>query len=179
MRVLDKRPQYTRRAMLRASGAATMGAVVVAGAVTCPQGAWAVTPKALAPTTLATLIQMSRDIYPHDRIADKYYAKTVTGLDENADGDDAFKQTLENGVVDLDAAAKLAGADNYLSVGWEKDRVAILRDIEDSAFFQAVRGNLITGLYNNPDVWPLLGYEGESFSRGGYLEHGFDDIDWV
>ena len=28
-------------------------------------------------------------------------------------------------------------------------------------------------------LWPLFGYEGESYSKGGYLEHGFNDIDWL
>jgi hypothetical protein len=42
-----------------------------------------------------------------------------------------------------------------------------------------MRGNLITGLYNNKDVWPLFGYEGESYSKGGYIKRGFDDITWV
>jgi hypothetical protein len=181
MRVLDKRQQYSRRAMLKASGAATFGAafVVTGGAVTCPQGAWAMEPKALSANSMATLIHMSRDIYPHDRLSDKYYANAVVTFDDKAADDEAFKSMMENGTADLDAAAKLNGADSYLAMGWEKDRVMLLREVEDTEFFQAVRGGLITGLYNNPEVWPLFGYEGESFSKGGYIERGFDDIDWV
>jgi hypothetical protein len=34
-------------------------------------------------------------------------------------------------------------------------------------------------LYRNKQVWPKLGYEGPSFPFGGYLERGFDDIDWL
>ena len=74
------------------------------------------------------------------------------------------------------AAVRFAGS-RYL--GWEIDRVAILRDVEDSAFFQSIRGGLVTGIYNNPDLWPVFGYEGESASKGGYLKRGFDDIDWL
>ena len=40
-------------------------------------------------------------------------------------------------------------------------------------------GGLVTGLYNQKEVWPLFGYEGESFSQGGYIDRGFDDIDWL
>ena len=57
--------------------------------------------------------------------------------------------------------------------------VAILEAIQDSDFFQAVRGGMITGIYNNPEVWPIFGFEGESFSKGGYINRGFDDIDWL
>ena len=67
----------------------------------------------------------------------------------------------------------------YTDVGWEADRVAILKEIEGDAFFQKIRGDLVTGIYNNKDVWAKLGYEGESFSKGGYLERGFDDISWL
>jgi hypothetical protein len=42
-----------------------------------------------------------------------------------------------------------------------------------------VRGGLVTGLYNQKEVWPLFGYEGESYSQGGYIDRGFDDIDWL
>ena len=28
-------------------------------------------------------------------------------------------------------------------------------------------------------VWAHIGYEGSSFERGGYLQRGFDDIDWL
>ena len=67
----------------------------------------------------------------------------------------------------------------YVSVGWEADRVAILKQIEKGKFFQTVRGGLVTGLYNNHDVWPKFGYEGASADKGGYIHRGFDDIDWI
>ena len=86
---------------------------------------------------------------------------------------------VAEGIAALDAAAQAAGHDDYVSIGWEQDRVAILRGMEDSAFFQTVRGGLVTGLYNQKEVWPIFGYEGESFSQGGYIYRGFDDIDWL
>ena len=35
------------------------------------------------------------------------------------------------------------------------------------------------GLYNQPEVWTILGYEGESASKGGYINRGFNDIAWL
>ncbi len=66
-----------------------------------------------------------------------------------------------------------------MGADWERDRVVILRSMEDSPFFQTVRGGLVTGLYNQKAVWPLFGYEGESYSKGGYIDRGFDDINWI
>ena len=58
------------------------------------------------------------------------------------------------------------GLHRLCRVGWEADRVAILRGMEESAFFQKVRGGMVTGLYNQKELWPLFGYEGESLFQG-------------
>ena len=34
-------------------------------------------------------------------------------------------------------------------------------------------------LYYLPAVWALLGFEGSSVEFGGYVDRGFDDIDWL
>ena len=169
----------TRRELL--SRAAAVGALAVAGPgfVAAPDAAWAVEAKALKPETMATLIQMARDIYPHDRVPDRHYAAAVKMHDEAAAKSEALRDMVEQGVATLDAMARAQGAAGYAALGWEKDRVALLRQIEGGDFFQAVRGNLVVGLYNQKEVWPIFGYEGESYSRGGYLAHGFDDIAWL
>jgi len=178
MRVLDKRETVSRRDFLAATGTTALGAGMVfgAGTLVMPSQGWGMEVTALKPETMATLIQMARDIYPHDRVADKYYAKAMKQHDEAAAGSDETLQMLEEGVDNLNAAAGYGG---YLGMGWEKDRVAVLRDVEDSGFFQAIRGSLVVGLYNQKAVWPLFGYEGASAHKGGYIERGFDDIDWV
>jgi hypothetical protein len=51
--------------------------------------------------------------------------------------------------------------------------------MQEGKFFQTIRGNLVTGLYNNPEVWPKFGYEGSSADKGGYIDRGFSDINWL
>ena len=55
----------------------------------------------------------------------------------------------------------------------------LLKAIEEGPFFQKVRSNLVVGLYNQKDLWPIFGYEGASADKGGYIERGFDDIAWL
>jgi len=55
----------------------------------------------------------------------------------------------------------------------------VLQQIEATPFFQSIRGGLVVSLYNQPEVWPIFGYEGESFSKGGYIARGFNDIEWL
>ncbi|MEO9649797.1 MAG: Twin-arginine translocation pathway signal [Roseobacter sp.] len=164
----------TRRELLSRASAASGTLMIGSGFLAAPDAAWATELNALKPATFATLVQMARDIYPHDHVGDEYYVIAVKGYDtaEAAPG-------IEAGVAGLDAAAQGKGHANYLGAGWERDRVDILRGMESSAFFQQIRGGLVTGLYNQKSVWPLFGYEGASFEFGGYIDRGFNDINWL
>jgi hypothetical protein len=172
-------PALTRRSFLQRSSGVTLAtalSVTSAGAILNSAEAWALDVKTLKPGTMKTLILLARDIYPHDRIPDRFYAIAVKGHDEKAGKDPAHKALIEKGIADLD---KAAGPKGYMGLGWEEERVKLLRKIETTAFFQTVRGGLVVSLYNQPDVWPIFGYEGESYSKGGYINRGFDDIDWL
>lgn len=173
--IQEKSPKgLTRRDLLSRTTAAGASFAVGAGFVASSDAAWAMETAALKPETFATLVQMARDIYPHDKVGDEFYVVAVKGYDtaDNAPG-------IEAGIAALDAAAQGKGFGSYLDTGWERDRVDILRGMENSAFFQQIRGGLVTGLYNQKAVWPIFGYEGESFSQGGYIDRGFDDINWL
>jgi hypothetical protein len=135
----------------------------------------------IAEDSFLTLVRMARDLYPHDNVADKYYAGVMQGLDAAAKDDPAAKELLEKGVQLLDGLSERMGFGKYLDNANEEDRVAVLKEIEkqDAAFFHKVRGSLITGLYDNKELWPLFGYEGESASKGGYINRGFNDLNWL
>jgi hypothetical protein len=164
----------TRRQLLSRSVAAGASFMVGAGFVAAQDATWATEVTALQPQTMATLVQMARDIYPHDHVPTEFYVIAVKGYDSEEAAAD-----IEAGIAALNAAAQGKGYGSYLDMGWERDRVDVLRGMEQSAFFQQIRGGLVTGLYNQKAVWPLFGYEGESFSQGGYLARGFDDIAWL
>ncbi|GLS88560.1 hypothetical protein GCM10010873_35340 [Cypionkella aquatica] len=164
----------TRRALLSRSMATWALAVSGAGFIAAPDAAWALEVAVITPEQMATLMQMARDIYPHDKVADQYYAIAVKGYD-SADS----KDMVAAGIDELNAAAVAQGHASYLAIGWEKDRVKVLQAIETGVFFQTVRAGLVTGLYNQKEIWPIFGYEGESFSQGGYINRGFDDINWL
>ena len=175
MRLIDKRIKVSRRDMLRATSAVAAAATVLPVSVVK-----AAEPVALSRESFATLVKMARDIYPHDKIADKYYAAVVESLDKAAKDDAALKTLLEDGVTELDKkAAGLKNAGGYSATSSEDERVAILKEIETTPFFQKVRGTMITGLYNNKELWPHFGYEGSSADKGGYINRGFGDIDWL
>jgi len=170
-----KDPGLSRRDFLVQSGSASAAAIVISGsALMCSSEAWALEVKHLKPETMNTIIQIARDIYPHDKVANKYYAIACKSFDD-AD----LKEKIEQGVDFLNQLASSKYGSSYKNVGWEAERVSLLKQIENSPMFQAMRGSLVTGLYNQQDVWPIFGYQGASFQEGGYKDRGFDDIDWL
>lgn len=173
---MTKRTGMNRRQFLHSSGLAAAGAAAVAsGAVlVAPDGAWALQLKVLDEHTAKTLLKMSRQIYPHDTLADMYYAGVVEALDGAAREDKDLAKLLRDGVAGLDKAMGVKWLD--LSDG---NQLATLVAIQNGAFFQKVRGTIIVALYNNPLVWRHFGYEGPSYKFGGYINRGFDDLAWL
>jgi hypothetical protein len=174
MRTLEKVIRLNRRRFLKQSA----GAAVLAGAIS-GSGAFAATLKTLEPASGATLVRMARDLYPHDRLPDFCYENAVATIDGDLAKDAATRSMLLDGVVSLDAAAKSVHGKPYAALESEADRVAILKGIEGAPFFAKFRSSMVTALYNQPDVWSKLGYEGSSAEHGGYLHRGFDDLDWL
>jgi hypothetical protein len=177
LRAIPQPHGLDRRAFLTRAAVSTI--VISNGALLCFGEAWGLEVKALKPETARTLVKLARDIYPHDRLADRFYAVAVKGYDEKAGKDPATLASFEGGVAALDADAKTKHGVAYADVGWEAERVALLRPIQGGAFFQGIRSDLIVSLYNQKEVWPLFGYEGESASKGGYVNRGFNDIQWL
>jgi hypothetical protein len=179
MREVDRRTKVSRRIFLRgAATAAPAAAVAAAGVTITREAAWAQGAKNLLPHTMATLVKVARDIFPHDHLADSYYVAAIAPYDVAASNADA-RAMIEGGVVRLDSDAKDRFGQAYMDVAWETDRLVVLRGIEGTAFFKKLHGDLIASLYNQKAVWPKFGYEGSSADKGGYIHRGFNDIDWL
>ena len=172
------KPEIARRDFLK-GGTAVAAMVVSGGAVIHTTEAWGMQPRALSPDTARSLVKIARDIFPHDRIADRFYAVAVKSYDDKAATDAKLKSLVETGVAELNRLAKEKHRVPYAAVGWERDRVNLLRAIQTGPFFKKIRGDLVVSLYNQKEVWPLFGYEGESASKGGYVARGFNDIAWL
>jgi len=177
MRVLAKLPQLQRRSFL--AGAAGVSVVPVAALSMAPTALQAASFKVLGSQTGVTLLRMARDIYPHDKLADRYYLQALMPHEKAAAKDAALKKLITDGVAELNAQARSRFGTSYVAIPKEADRVSLLKGMEKTPFFQKIRGDMVTGLYDNKQVWPILGYEGSSWQKGGYLNRGFNDIDWL
>ncbi|MCI5053493.1 MAG: Twin-arginine translocation pathway signal [Pelagibacteraceae bacterium] len=178
MRVLNKKA-ISRRSFLKSGTVTALGLTVMGPMVIGKNNAWSATFKTIGADDAATLIQMARDTYPHDFLADRFYAKVIEGVEAQAGKDKAFKSMVGKELKKINSAAKKKYKANYKDINRELERVDILKSNEKSPLFQKIRGDLVVGLYNNKEVWPKFGYEGESASKGGYMNRGFNDIDWL
>jgi hypothetical protein len=179
MREIDRRSKYDRRVFLKRAATTVPAVAIAASTGLSVSDAWAEDATTLTPATLKTLMKMARDIYPHDFLGDSYYITAVKPWDDKAAKDPAVRSLINDGVARLDQEANDRHKVPYVQVAWENDRVALLQRIEQTAFFQKIRGDLVVSLYNQKEVWPKFGYEGSSAEHGGYIKRGFADIDWL
>ncbi|HWT99091.1 MAG TPA: gluconate 2-dehydrogenase subunit 3 family protein [Terriglobales bacterium] len=150
---------------------ASLAVMGTTGVVMAPDGAWAVSTTVLSSQETATLIKFARAIYPHKKLKDAIYANVAHSLDDKASKNDQLKTTLQQGIAQLQQS-------KFASLSQAK-QVAALKDMETTPFFQSVRGECVTGIYNNPEVWKIFGYEGPSAELGGYIHRGFNDLTWL
>ncbi len=124
-----------------------------------------------SPEDKKLIIKMIRDIYPHDRFPDAPYERTADDVITKGNASSEIAMILQEGINDLKKKS-------YGNMS-EKKAVKHLKKIENSKFFNHVRSTSVVTLYNDQEVWSLLGYEGSSFEKGGYIKRGFNDLDWL
>lgn len=164
-----------RRKFLYATGV-TAGLWVVSKTQVAVAKACAELPEAtvLSRHARCTLLQVAQRLFPHAGLTVDVYAGLVLALDRRASTDQSIAKLLNSGVQALDATGSAAWIDLA-----EGEQLAALRNIESSEFFELMRTGTLEYLYRDERVWQLLGFEGSSIEHGGYLERGFDDIDWL
>jgi hypothetical protein len=111
-------------------------------------------------------------MYPHDALPDDVYARVAAKLAEAAREDSGAARTIEDGVSALDGGGPFAGLSG-------DEQLETLKGIEGSDFFELVRSTAVVEVYSDQRTWQLVGYEGSSFDKGGYINRGFNDLDWL
>jgi hypothetical protein len=115
-----------------------------------------------------------RVLFPHREVAPATYRAAAVVLTGAIEADPGLAAVVAAGRKQLDGT----GAQPWLARE-QAAQSAALGELQQQPFFAALRslGGLV--FYNTPAVWAVVGYEGSSFEKGGYLNRGFDDIDWL
>jgi PAS domain-containing protein len=161
-----------RRVFLQSATGMLTGLLAVGSplALLAPSRAWALDLTALTSQEGTTLLAAARTIAPHDKLEDAAYALVVHAIDASVAKDEGLRKQYQDGLAQLGANFALTD---------EAARVKALEAVESSAFFRALRTNTLQVLYATPMAYAYFGYEGEAFSKGGYLFRGFNDLRWL
>ncbi|MCH2409660.1 tat (twin-arginine translocation) pathway signal sequence [Myxococcota bacterium] len=166
--------KLTRRKFINRTAGVIGGALLFPGgpiATLAPQGAWALKLSKMDSHQGETLLQMTRLIFPHEKLEDAVYALVVKRLDSS---NIQNLELLIEGIVELDTASGGRWLDLLPS-----ERSKVLSSLEGTPFFEKLRSTAVVDLYNNDMAFAHFGYEGEAFSKGGYLTRGFNDLEWL
>jgi hypothetical protein len=165
----------TRRRLLSSAAFAALAA----GAAAHPLGRAALAETSPVTEQKPTLLRIARDTYPHEALLDdKPYETVVDSLLAEAHGDAKVAAIVADGLAELQKHAQATFNCSYVDVKDADEREALLRTIQMSELFQKLRGALLMGIYNNKALWPQFGYDGSSWEEGGFINRGFDKIDW-
>lgn len=136
--------------------------------------AWAQAQPGAAPASARALGPLARLLCPHAAVADDVYTEVVDAILATAASDPQLTATLDETIAALDAA----GERDFFEAD-DESRLAVMKSLQGEPWFSAVSVQVLVRLYDHPQVWKVIGYPGSSLEFGGYLERGFDDIDWL
>jgi hypothetical protein len=121
-----------------------------------------------------TLTRIIRVAFPHPAIPDGPYERMAEKIVSEAQDSTWFRVALTQGLLTLDSLTE----EHFLDLP-EDRALAVLKRISDLDFFGFIRRTTVLNFYDDPEVWDIFGYEGESVSKGGYINRGFNDLDWL
>ena len=121
-----------------------------------------------------SLARMVRLYYPHDNVADEVYTQTADSILSAAASDPQLQQLLDTASAALDRVS-----DHRFAKMDAESQLAAMTSVQGEAFFTAIKFQVLGRFYANPEVWKALNYPGSSVEYGGYVERGFNDIDWL
>ncbi len=158
-------PSLRRRRMLLAISQLALAASLAA----CGNADKTVAPGATGDSDLELLASVAYDLFPYPGLQADLYVQVSEHLLK------AGNPVITAGLQQLRTAV---GAVAWKQVD-EAKRLAVLTELQTSAFFAALRAGALEVLYRSPEMFDLVGYGGSAIEKGGYINRGFADIDWL
>lgn len=163
--------QTTRRRFL-------VAAITFSGLASVPSSlSWIGSSAAWAETDgekLGAMAKLARLLFPHAELPDEVYAEVI---------DEVLAWTAADPATDGLLAAAEQALDTKAEQTWfdlaEEEQLVTLRALQDNPAIAGIREMVRFRLYQHRILWQHIGYPGSSKELGGYINRGFDDIDWL
>ena len=163
----------TRRALVRRAAAAAVLPAIAASPLAAATSAAKGTGDAGQLPEQAATAALLHTVFPHPWLMAKFYggvAATYLGEIVGTRAMDEHRRGLA--LLDGSYIAPFAELPGVI----QRSMVA---KYDQEPFFKALLWRGAELIYRDHKVWDRVGYEGSSVEYGGYLNRGFDDIDWL
>ena len=123
---------------------------------------------------IATLERLTFLLFPYPDLGTSPYQQIVSNMDKTTQKQADQLALITEGIDQLDGM----GPEFWMERP-EKAQLEALKKIEGRAFFQWALRSTKEQLFRDKGLWALIGYEGSSLEKGGYINRGLNDIDWL
>jgi len=128
----------------------------------------------LGPQRLLVLERFAWLLFPIPEFGMGPYQRVATGIADAIREQPSQFTLVRDGIDQLDAVPGESFLDRP-----EAAQIERLQQLESGDFFQFVYTATRSRLFDDREVWALLGYEGSSLEKGGYINRGLNDIAWL
>lgn len=142
--------------------------------LSCSQDATTTHPVAESSNELRALQQFIEHLFPLEKVAVDMKQEIAVELYEQAKTDVSLKELLTNAQRGLDDAVNGDWISTELT-----EQISVMKTVENDPWFIAIRFRAQGLFFANEGVGAAIGYQGPSIYDGGYINRGFDDIDWL
>lgn len=136
--------------------------------------------QALQPSEAQTLVAIMGRIVPHGapELKDVVW-QTALAYDSQLATNIGLRSDIRSQLQDLDKRSREQGAPSFAEAA-PNVQDAVLQYIEGTALFQNLIYATVADFYNRHAVWEAIGYPGLAQRDGvGYLNKGFDTLEWI
>ena len=120
------------------------------------------------------LSEVIYQLFPHPRLDKGVYEQVTQQVSDRVAQSAELTVMMKNAMESLSRNAR----ENKAALP-DREKMEQLEIIQHTPFFQFVLNEALGGIYRHPLTWELLGFEGSSLEFGGYINRGFNDIDWL
>ncbi len=125
--------------------------------------------------TEKVLSNVAMDLFPHDNFPKHIYDDVARAIMDSMTQSEQIENLVNNGLSKLQESSAI---DKWESLSYSKRR-ELLVQLQAEPVFRHLLSTAVRVIYQHPDVWELIGYGGSAIEHGGYINRGFDDIDWL
>lgn len=129
---------------------------------------------AMSATDIASIAMYSYTLCPMLPPTDPHYREVAATVSQATRQNRATAALIRDGLN----AINMPGKPLFIALVPDQ-RADIVRSQQGTPLFNYLHWLTAESVLRDPTLWKKIGYQGSAIEFGGYLNRGFDDIDWL